>query len=284
MLVTIGLPVYNCEKTVLNTIKSILAQTYEKWELIIVDDGSNDKSLEIINSIKDSRIRIYSDGKNKGLPYRLNQIAELAKGVYIARMDSDDIMHPERLEKQVAFLLENSEVDVVGTNAYTIDENNNIVGERKRRSSIIDFHEVLAKGLFIHPTIMGKTQWFRNNRYSEKYVRAEDHEMWVRTFEQSNFSIMLESLLYYREPSTVNLKNYRLSCKTDRMIFKEYGPNKIGGMATYKLILKSKSKEILYWIVNSIGRGKLLLKTRNNTLSREEVENNHMLLKKILEA
>lgn len=133
MLVSIGLPVYNCEKTVLGTINSIISQTYENWELIIVDDGSSDTSLDVINSIKDARIKVYSDGENKGLPYRLNQIAKLAKGEYIARMDSDDLMHPERIAVQIKYLQGNPNIDLIGSGAYIINEQEKVLGQRRKR-------------------------------------------------------------------------------------------------------------------------------------------------------
>ena len=103
-LVTIGLPFYNDRLTLELAIKSIFAQTYKNWELILVDDGSTDGSLNIAKKITDKRVRIISDEKNKGLIFRLNQIASLAKGKYLARMDADDLMQPTRIEKQVEFL------------------------------------------------------------------------------------------------------------------------------------------------------------------------------------
>ncbi|MGL5269675.1 MAG: glycosyltransferase family 2 protein, partial [Selenomonadaceae bacterium] len=117
MKVSIGLPFYNDEKTLRYTIQSILLQSYTDWELILLDDGSTDGSLAIAKSIKDKRVRVVSDNENKGLAVRLNEIANLANGQYLARMDADDLMHPDRIKEQVLFLEENPEIDVVGTNA-----------------------------------------------------------------------------------------------------------------------------------------------------------------------
>ena len=103
-IVSIGLPVYNAEKFLRDAIVSILNQSYVHFELIIMDDGSTDKSIDIVNSFNDKRIVVYRDGVNKGLPARLNEISTLAKGRYLARMDADDIMHPERIEKQLKIL------------------------------------------------------------------------------------------------------------------------------------------------------------------------------------
>ncbi len=91
-----------------DAIKSVLAQTFQDWELILVDDGSTDRSLEIARSFVDSQIRIISDGYNRRLPYRLNQIISEAKYDIIARMDADDLMAVDRLEKQIKVLNEKS--------------------------------------------------------------------------------------------------------------------------------------------------------------------------------
>ena len=96
-LISVLLPVFNAEKTLGAAIRSILLQEFVDWELIILDDGSSDRSLQIAGRFKDSRIRIISDGRNIKLPSRLNHGIRLSKGKYIARMDADDISFPNRL-------------------------------------------------------------------------------------------------------------------------------------------------------------------------------------------
>ncbi len=93
-LVTVGLPVYNPGSFLSWAIRSVFAQTYSSWELVVVDDGSTDGSLERLRKIEDPRVRVLTDGKRRGLPYRLNQVLEEASGDFIARMDADDLMDP----------------------------------------------------------------------------------------------------------------------------------------------------------------------------------------------
>ena len=102
-MVTIGLPFYNAEKYLALAIESVLQQTYTNWELLLLDDGSTDNSLSIAQSYaqKDSRIKVISDGKNKNLATRLNELPSLAQGLYLARMDADDIMHSARIVKTI---------------------------------------------------------------------------------------------------------------------------------------------------------------------------------------
>ena len=107
MGITIGLPFYNAENYLELAIKSVFAQTYQDWELILMDDGSTDRSLEIAKSINDPRVSVYSDGKNKKLAARLNEIVRLAKYDYLARMDADDLMSTKRIETQMNILKNN---------------------------------------------------------------------------------------------------------------------------------------------------------------------------------
>ena len=182
-------------------------------ELILVDDGSKDNSFKIAKQYEqqDKRIRVISDGLNRKLPARLNQIIREAKGKYIARMDADDIMHPQRLQRQFEILENHPNIDVLGTNAYVIDENNLVFGIRYKN------HVGLSKvEHFIHPTIMGKKQWFLDNPYDEKAIRIEDAELWYRTKSFSNFMITNEPLLFYREFGNNYYKKYFQICKNFR--------------------------------------------------------------------
>ncbi len=130
MKITIAIPVYNAELYLSQAIKSVLDQSYKEFKLIIINDGSSDNSMKIAREFNDSRIKIIDDNLNKGLQYRLNQIIKLTDTPFLARMDADDIMHPERIKKQIEVFEEYPEIDVLGTNAYTIDGDNNVVGIR----------------------------------------------------------------------------------------------------------------------------------------------------------
>src|SRR5690606_13478656 len=101
VFVTMGMPVYNAEKFIKMAINSVLQQSHRNFELIITDDGSTDQSMDIVESFNDSRIVLIKDSNNKGISHRLNQQIDLAKGKYFLRMDSDDIMFPDRIEKEI---------------------------------------------------------------------------------------------------------------------------------------------------------------------------------------
>ncbi|MBW4665954.1 MAG: glycosyltransferase family 2 protein [Cyanomargarita calcarea GSE-NOS-MK-12-04C] len=189
-------------------LQSIFAQTFTNWELILIDDGSTDDSLTIAKSIQDPRVRVYSDGESKGLNIRLNQIVQLANAPYFFRMDADDIMHPQRLEKQYQALLQHDDNTVIGTAAYSIDANSRVVGFRASRQ--IQETGFDARHSFFHPTVAASTAWFRRNPYSENFIyqRSQDAELWCRTTSNTKFINLPEPLLYYREDGVFSFNNY----------------------------------------------------------------------------
>lgn len=244
MKVTIGLPVYNAGPFLTDALRSIFAQTFHDWELIIVDDGSTDGSLDLARSVRDSRVTVYGDGVNRGLVYRLNQIAQLAQGEYIARMDADDLMHPQRLAKQVRFLDDHPDVDVVDTGLYSMNIDATPTGVRGREALQLSFDAALHHALLNHATILGRREWFLKNPYDPLYVRSEDRELWCRTVGNSTFERIREPLYYYRE--LVNLQNYVRSCRTNRMLLRKYAPEVLGSWATMGRITMSYVKSMVY--------------------------------------
>lgn len=199
-LVSIGMPVRNCEKTIGAALRSIFLQEYENWELILVDDGSTDSTLERAARHKDDRIRIIYGKTRQGISRRLNQAVELSRGEYFARMDGDDIAYPERLKLQVEFLLKNKDIDLAGCRVLIFDGSGDIVGTYPFRQT----HEEICRrpwsGFYLpHPTWMGKTRWFKHHPYRSEPVRTEDQEMLLRTFSRSRFACLPQFLLGYRQ-------------------------------------------------------------------------------------
>jgi glycosyltransferase involved in cell wall biosynthesis len=189
-------------------LQSIFAQTFTNWELILVDDGSTDGSLELAKRLNDERVHVYSDSKSKGFNVRLNQMIQLANTPYFFRMDADDIMHPQRLEKQYRLLCQCGQNTVIGSSAYSIDQYSQVFGlKTSRQEQKIGY---LAKHSFHHPTVAASTQWFRQNNYSKNFIyqRSQDAELWCRTSEKTKFINLAEPLLYYREVGTFSFKNY----------------------------------------------------------------------------
>lgn len=191
---------YNASETIDLALRSILAQTYQNWELIVVDDGSTDRTAERVLHVKDSRIRfIQEPSGNMGLASRLNQCVRLARGEYIARMDADDVAYPQRFERQVQFLKEHRDIDLLGTGAVIFRGEGEIIGCYPTACS----HEAICRRPWwgfplAHPTWMGKRAWFVSHPYSDEDTRCEDQALLLRSFAHSRFAALEEVLLGYR--------------------------------------------------------------------------------------
>lgn len=259
-LVTVAIPFFNAQDFLSQAIESVFSQTYQDWKLLLIDDGSTDNSLNIAMKYeKDRRVIIHSDGKNRNLGFRLNQIPSLVDSKYLVRMDADDIMHPERIEKQLKVLESNPEIDVLGTNAYSIDANNLVQGIRLKFSDNDIIKKVHA---FIHPTIMAKTLWFENNPYDIKAERIEDAELWFRSGNRFNFQILTEPLLFYREFGNNYYKKYFKGFPAMLYVLKKHSYN----FQLMKFAFKYYLSGMVYFLYNLFGREMVLVKGRNAVL------------------
>ena len=271
--VSIAIPFHNDAKYLSFSIQSVINQSYKDWELILLDDGSTDSSLQIAKEFERENIRVISDGKNKGLAIRLNELSLLASGKYYARMDADDVMDFERIEKQVNYLERHPEVDVVGSDVYVIDKDNNIIGKTNTRiASPKTVEDIFSGGQFVHPSIMGKRQWFIENPYDEKLVRMQDKGLWLRTVEKSHFEILPDKYLFYRAgglPTTKkNLKE--LSClKT--LYFKILWKEQKRNMMALKLYFVSLIKLLVYGVFEAFGQYDYLVRRRYASLDKVDI-------------
>lgn len=254
-LVTIAIPIYNAEEYLASAIQSVMNQTYKDWELLLMCDGSNDSSTTIANeyALKDERIKVIDDGVNRGLIYRLNQSILMTTSKYYARMDADDIMYITRIEEQVRYMEEHPEVDVLGTSIMIIDNNNNIV------SSGYDVGDV---NKFTHPTVMGRTSWFKANPYSDWALRAEDYELWTRTYDKSVFRAIGKPLFFYREFGVPTFRKYYLSQVTLLKIFRKYKSYNKTFSWFLSNTFKTYLKIIAYYVFDKIGRLNYLISKR----------------------
>lgn len=240
-IISIGMAVYNCQDTLPAALRSILLQTYTNWELILIDDGSDDDTLDIAKQFTDPRIKIYISEKNLGLPTQLNKAIELSHGNYFARMDGDDISYPKRLENQLDHLVSHPEIDLLGTGLIVFDDNGQICGKRVGSTSHEEICATPWTGFPIaHPTYMGRMSWFRRYGY-HNVNRAEDQDLLLRSYQNSKFAKLPEILLGYRE-GNLNLKKILTSRKyfgyTAFENFRQQGNLALGTRAIIEQILK----------------------------------------------
>lgn len=202
-VVSVIMSVYNAESYLDKAIKSILNQTYKLLELIIINDGSTDKSLDIIISYLkiDDRI-VFINQQNMGLTKSLNKAIKISKGAYIARQDADDESKSNRIEQQLK-LLKSNDLDFVVARAI---KNGNIVPKR----FLLNFNkEIIFKtgNIFIHGTFFGKKSIFQNIKYNESYKYTQDFKFILDCFSKNVKIGYIEEALYILNDIETNISN-----------------------------------------------------------------------------
>ena len=203
-LVSVLMPVYNAERYVAEAVESILGQTFADFEFIIIDDGSKDRSLAILEgyAARDPRIRLISR-PNTGIVQALNEGLALARGELVARMDADDIAMPERLARQVEYLAEHPECVMVGSRVLVIDPDGmplTIMGDALTHEQIVDGFLAGRGQLVYHPAVMYRKRVVLDiGAYRDIFDEAEDLDLFLRLAEVGRIVNIEEPLLKYRE-------------------------------------------------------------------------------------
>jgi glycosyltransferase involved in cell wall biosynthesis len=208
--ISVLMPVYNGERYLREAIESVLKQTFQDFEFLIINDGSQDDSDMIIQSFHDKRIRYLINEKNLGLPKTLNKGLAAAQSPFIARFDCDDIMHPERLEKQCRFMKENPDVGVCGSAVQ-------LIGKNQQWDFPEDDDQIQPTLLFecciMHPSVIMRSSIL--HRYDIKYDEdivpyGEDYDMWVRIAQHTalhNLKTPLLNLRHHEGQMTTRFAN-----------------------------------------------------------------------------
>ncbi len=281
-LVTIGLPFYNNDDTLVAAVKSVFAQTVDDWELIMVNDGGTDRSLEIAQAVDDSRVRVVDNRENRKLAYRLNEIAQMARGKYLFRMDADDLLHSRRVAKQSTFLEEHPDVDVVDTARYTIDNEYNLIGVRGLSEIRKEPAQVLRAAPLIHATVAASTKWFRDNPYDPTFDKCQDRDLWCRTAAHSTFARIKQPLYFVREFGIHPTGRYLAHGARNRRILRKYGPDVVGWWKTQLLIAESHLKGETYVVASLLGFEDSVIKRRSIPLSDDLKQAGTLELERLL--
>lgn len=230
-LVSVVMPVYNCERFIDDAIRSILYQTFEDFEFIILNDGSTDKTWEIVDSFKDNRLVLINNHENKKIPERRNQGINIAIGKYIAIQDGDDISFVDRLQKQVEFLENNNDIFCVGGWAEKIDENGELCGQMYYPPAK---HFNISKQFVSSPTnpIIDPTTMFRRQDFidlggyttDKNFYTVPDFDLWGRALlDGKKFSNLTVPLIYYRINSQgMTLKHKNEMIRSHVMVLAKY--------------------------------------------------------------
>ena len=202
--VSVIVAAFNAENYLREAIQSVLRQTFQDFELLIVDDGSTDGTARIIRSYSDARIQLVENQRNMGLTKSLNRALNLARGEYIARQDADDISEPLRLQTQVAYLNRHPRVALLGSWFTVIDENGSEVRRTSLPTNDLDLHWAM---FFYCPFVHGAVMWRHApvreqiGAYNENLAYAQDHDLWARIASRFTVANLPEWLVRYREHS-----------------------------------------------------------------------------------
>lgn len=207
--VSVIMSVYNAAPYLADAVESMLSQTLSNFEFIILDDGSTDRSLEILEEYahRDERIRIVAQ-KHEGLTYRLNEGILVSRGEFIARMDADDVSLKLRLEHQVNYLRENPRCVAVGCDLLVIDGDGKPIGVSRHKTNPISIEELLlngAHGVIAHAAcVMRRATLVAIGGYREEFESIEDFDLWFRLAEKGQLANLPEVLFKYRlNPTSV---------------------------------------------------------------------------------
>ncbi|MEW6536116.1 MAG: glycosyltransferase [Candidatus Auribacterota bacterium] len=247
-IVSVALPVYNGERFLFEAVSSVFAQSLSDFELIIVDDGSTDRTPAIISRFaqSDTRVRVIRNDTNKGIIPSLNSGIETARAPFIARMDADDRMHPERLAEQVAFLEKNTDIDVVSCLVEKFSE----TGIREGYSAYMQWlnslctHEDMRREMFVespiaHPSVMMRTGTLRCAGGYQDHGWPEDYDLWLRLLRSGvRFGKVRKVLHYWRD------RQDRLSRVDDRYSLINFHRCKAHYLAG---LIKKNSGKVVIW-------------------------------------
>lgn len=205
-LVAVMIPVFNGEKTIARALRSLLSQTYGNWSAIVVDDGSTDSTVDIINNISDSRILVIKHSRNKGRAAARQTALENITGDYVAYLDADDFYHPEKLERQVAFMNRNPDVDFCGCGLGSFKSDKGLLRIRADYSfNNVRHHS--GKPIIISPgSSMIKSSIALDNQYTEELTYGEDMDYFQRALDGRLLGCVSDVLYYYSEFDDVDAK------------------------------------------------------------------------------
>lgn len=191
--------VYNAEEYLKHSINSILKQTYKNWELIIVDDGSTDRSVNVIKNFKDKRIRLIKK-KHSGRTKSLNYGLKIIKNKYIAILDADDVSYKNRFKIQINFLNKNKHIDIVGTWYEIINSKGKILKIKKTVSSLQEVkREMLYRNIFCHSSIMFRKKILKKvKEYPERFVYMQDYAFILSAMKYFKITIIPKVLVKNR--------------------------------------------------------------------------------------
>ncbi|MBD5395930.1 MAG: glycosyltransferase [Lachnospiraceae bacterium] len=275
-IVSVIMPSYNKEKYIAASIESVLNQTFKDFELIIIDDASIDSSVDIIKRYHDSRIRFYQNDENMGIARSRNKAIELAKGKYIALLDADDLCTELRLEKEVSFLDNHSDIDVVFGSFQEIDENNVV---KETYFTPLKNPQFIKARLMVQDVIPNGSCMYRkdfidhnNIRYRDGYLGMDDYLFWVECSLHGRITGLPDIFLYWRNTDTNSTNTYMYSLQ-----YQKERENKFAEIL--KFALRENGFELTETELSLYCR--ILSEYKYRIVNKQEIQDFYLLIQKL---
>ena len=266
MSITVGIPFSGESEHLEAAIRSVFAQTFSDWRLILISDNASKMAVERASLIQDPRVTLKVHSENLGLAARLNEIAEIATTPLLARMDADDVMEPTRLEKQMEHL-NRSGANVAASRAFVIDANGQVLGRYKEPDLPGNRSGFLTSNALTHPTVMASTSWFREYPYDTDFERCQDKELWLRSSDKTNFEKSSEELLFYRIDRGISVQKQALSSRYNRKAILKYGPRIEGWPRTAVRLGNSHAKQSCFALAVLAGQSRRIYRSKFEELA-----------------
>ncbi len=264
--ISVLMAIYNCENTLVQAVESIINQTYTNWELILCDDGSTDNTFEIAEklAIRDSRIIVIKNDKNRGLNYSLNRCIEIATGDFYARMDGDDDCLPERFEKQICFLRNNTQFTMVSSPIIFFDE----TGEWGRtwskelptKEDVVTGSPICHAPMMIRKEAMLDVGGYTDTKYT---LRVEDVDLWIKLYTKGYICYNLSEPLYRmrNDANAFTRRKYKFRINSVRVRLSGCKKMKLGlkcyALACAPMIIGLIPNKLLRFIKKKLGKNQL---------------------------
>lgn len=267
-------------------IRSILSQTYRDFELLLIDDGSTDASVEIAreHEARDPRVRVFADGRHRFLGARLNEALRHARGELFARMDGDDLSHPDRLRRAIEHLDRAPDCMAIGCAAIVIDARERPIGVVGGSADPLSAPEVrpvtrthrsiLERGVIAHATMVARTDWLARFPYDESLERAEDRDLWCRIDPMTRIDAIDDPLYVIRvlveRPGF--LTDYLRGQAELRRVVLRYGPVFVDPLTLARILGSSTMKSAAMTVAHVARLSRRLVERRGRAPSAREIE------------
>lgn len=225
-LISIIMAAYNAEKTINSAIQSVLAQTYENWELIVIDDCSKDRTVQIVNSHEDTRIRVLRNERNSGVSLSRKKGMDAAKGVWIAVLDSDDMWTPDKLQKQVNLSVKTG-AKLIFTGSSFMKDDGTPLGWQLHIPESLTYRELLKQNLISNSSVLVKTDLYRKY-YAIGDKMHEDFAIWLAITKEGEIAYGIdEPLLIYRLAKSSKSSNKLRAAKMNWNTYRYLGLSRL---------------------------------------------------------